>query len=167
MPGPQDNPNDRYWASPRIGDIVDCRFPDFLGDEPGGEHVTKTRPCLVVGLEAFVNGQVIARIAYGTSRGGNLGYKDHPGEILIESSYRKAGLPADTKFSLRKVIDLPFNNTYFPPHPKSLYGLSPKRGWIDMGNVKIAKMVETAAAEAERLGSLIEQVNGQVRLRKP
>jgi hypothetical protein len=36
-----------------------------------------------------------------------------------------------------------------------------------MGNVKIAKMVETAAAEAERLGSLIEQVNGQVRLRKP
>lgn len=171
-PGPDDREDLRFWASPRTGDIVETRFPDFLRDQFGIKSVVKTRPCLVVGVEEFANGQTVVKVAYGTShtedrrvQGQNV-EGIQPGEMVVLADDKRTGLTSDTKFSLRKVLDLPFSTEFFSPCPSQRFGVYPKRGKVDLNDPAYRRSIDGAIREAREHGSLLEVDEQGVRLKK-
>jgi hypothetical protein len=79
-------------------------------------------------------------VAYGTSQKTDRLYS---GEFKISKSdhpaaYASAGLSYDTKFDLRNVLELPFNNTYFSVPPHAPHGQIPKLGTLHPSMVRIA-----------------------------
>jgi hypothetical protein len=95
----------RWWPEPTAGEIVWCHFPDSIHPQP------KPRPGLIVLTMQDDEGMIFVSVAYGTSQKTD---RLHPGEFRISKSehpaaYASAGLSYDTKFDLRNVLDLPFN----------------------------------------------------------
>lgn len=166
------NQRTRYWQAPRAGDIVETRFPDFLRDQFGIQTVVKTRPCLIVGVEEFANGQTVVKVAYGTSNLDDRNLRGQeiegvqPGELFVSASDKKAGLAVDTKFSLRKVMELPFSTEYFVPCHENRFGVYPKRGKVDLAEPTYRRAMGAAINEARDLGSLLEQNGNRWRLKR-
>ena len=75
---------------------------------------------------------IIVGIAYGTSQGLT---RLMSGEFAIRreansAAYDLAGLSCDTKFDLRRVIDLPWHETFFAVPPDARHGQAPKLGTL-------------------------------------
>ena len=86
-------------------------------------------------------------VAYGTSQKTNRLYS---GEFRITRSehpaaYTSAGLSFDTKFDLRNVLELPFNDVYFSVPPHAPHGQIPRLGTLHPSMVRIAAAAFAAA----------------------
>jgi hypothetical protein len=131
----------RWWPEPTAGDIVWCHFPDNIHPKP------KPRPALVVSTKEDNEGTIFVSVAYGTSQKTNHLYS---GEFKIAKSahpaaYASAGLSFDTKFDLRHILELPFNDTYFSVPPHSPHGQTPQLGTLHPSMVRIAASAFAAA----------------------
>ncbi len=129
------------WEKPDVGDIVWCRFPQQPRDIPG----PKPRPSLVVSISEYDDG-VMVKIAYGTSQKTDRLYA---GEFVIrkaenKAAYEMAGLSYDTKFDLRQLVEVPWNNQFFAVSPKPAHGQTPKMGSL---HINMKRALE-AAVEA-------------------
>lgn len=151
----------RFWEAPRVGDVVHCRFPDFLRDVLE-THERKTRPALVVGVQEFANGKVSVRVAYGTSQLGNC---FQPGSVVLSADDAKLGLATDTRFDLRKVVSLPFDTEWFAANPEVRFGLHPKKGRLDLNNPVYRQALNVAVEDAKRLGSELVDAGTHARVR--
>lgn len=131
------------WEAPDPGDIVWCRFPQRPRDVPG----PKPRPVLIVAVTEHEDG-IAVTVAYGTSQ--NLG-RLAAGEFVLrkaenKAAYEMAGLSYDTKFDLRNLVELPWNDTFFAVPPNPIHGQTPKLGSLHIGMEHALK----AAAKAIR-----------------
>ena len=127
------------WEQPDPGDIVWCRFPHRPRDAPG----PKPRPALVISIVEHDDG-VMIRVAYGTSQKTD---RLVSGEFAIpkaenKTAYAMAGLSYDTKFNLRNIVELPWNDSFFAVPPDSRYGQTPKLGSL---HIVMRKALEAAA----------------------
>jgi hypothetical protein len=123
-----------WWPEPTAGDIVWCHFPDPIRPKP------KPRPGLLVSTKVDGESMVFVSVAYGTSQKTDRLYS---GEFRIAKSehptaYRSAGLSYDTKFNLKNILELPFNDAYFSIPPHAPHGQSPKLGTLHPSMVRIA-----------------------------
>jgi hypothetical protein len=133
----------RCWPEPTAGEIVWCHFPDNIHPK------TKPRPALIISTKEDVEGMIFVSVAYGTSQKTDRLYS---GELKISKSehpaaYTSAGLSYDTKFDLRKVLELPFNDDYFSVPPHAPHGQVPKLGSLHPSMVRIAAATFAAAGE--------------------
>jgi hypothetical protein len=118
----------RWWPAPTAGTIVWCRFPEDLDLQP--QPGSKPRPALVITVYDDEDPQFHVLVAYGTSqRVTSL----HAGEFAILRSrnpeaYELAGLSFETKFDLKKAVELPYNSEWFGVPPAAPHGQSPKLG---------------------------------------
>ena len=83
---------------------------------------------------------VFVSVAYGTSQKTDRLYS---GEFRITQSehpaaYSSAGLSYDTKFNLKNILELPFNDAFFSVPPYAPHGQSPKLGTLHPSMVRIA-----------------------------
>ena len=74
------------------------------------------------------------------------------GEFRIAKSehpaaYASAGLSFDTKFDLRNILELPFNDAYFSVPPHAPRGQIPKLGTLHPSMVRIAATAFAAASK--------------------
>jgi hypothetical protein len=118
------------WESPDPGDVVWCRFPERPRDLPG----PKPRPALVVAVTEHEDG-IVVKVAYGTSQKLD---RLAAGEFAIrkaesKAAYEAAGLSYDTKFDLRHLVELPWNDTFFAVPPNPAHGRTPKLGSLHIG----------------------------------
>jgi hypothetical protein len=120
----------RWWPEPSAGTIVRCRFPEDLDLDP--EPGNKPRPALVVTVYDDDEPQFHVLVAYGTSqRTTSL----RSGEFAVlrarnSEAYELAGLSYDTKFDLKKAVELPYNTEYFGVPPAAPHGQTPKLGTL-------------------------------------
>lgn len=116
------------------GEIVWCNFPGNVQSKP------KPRPALIVATKEDDDGLVFVSVAYGTSQKTNRLYTGEfrIGKIEHPAAYASAGLSFDTKFDLRNVLELPFNDDYFSVPPHAPYGQNPKLGTLHPSMVRIA-----------------------------
>lgn len=156
-----DAPTLRFWEAPCLGDVVHCRFPDFLRDVLQC-HERKTRPALVVGVQEFANGKVAVRVAYGTSQ---LGTSLIHGSVVLRAEDTKLGLSVDTRFDLRKVVHLPFDTEWFAVNPDLSHGLHPKKGRLDLKDPVYWHDFSVAIEDAKRLGSELVDSGAHARVR--
>jgi hypothetical protein len=124
----------RCWPEPTAGEIVWCHFPDNIHPK------TKPRPALIISTKEDDEGKIFVSVAYGASQKTDRLYS---GEFRILKSehpaaYTSAGLSYDTKFDLRKVLELPFNDDYFSVPPHAPHGQVPKLGSLHPSMVRIA-----------------------------
>jgi hypothetical protein len=85
-------------------------------------------------------GMIFVCVAYGTSQKTDRLYS---GEFKISKSehpaaYASAGLSYDTKFDLKNILELPFNDAYFSVPPHAPHGQTPKLGTLHPSRVQIA-----------------------------
>jgi hypothetical protein len=136
--------NARDWGEPQAGDIVWCHFPDSINPRP------IPRPALVLVVFDDDAPAFTVRVAYGTSqRTTTL----HTGEFSILRSrnlaaYEAAGLSYDTKFDLKKALDLPFNTEWFSVPPAAPHGQCPKLGTLHPCLVRAVQAAFRAALSA-------------------
>ena len=131
----------RWWPEPTAGEIVWCHFTDNIQPKP------KPRPGLIVSVKEDNDGLIFISVAYGTSQKTDRLYS---GEFRIAKSkhaaaYAGAGLSYDTKFDLRKILELPFNDAYFSVPPHAPHGQTPKLGTLHPSRVRIAATAFAAA----------------------
>ena len=131
----------RWWPEPTAGEIVWCHFPDNIHPKP------KPRPGLIVSTKVDHEGIIFVSVAYGTSQKTDRLYR---GEFRISKSehpaaYASASLSFDTKFNLRNVLELPFNDAYFSVTPHAPHGQIPKLGTLHPSMVWIAASAFLAA----------------------
>ena len=124
----------KSWPEPVAGEIVWCHFPDDVHPHP------KPRPTLILTTKVDDEGVVFASVAYGTSQKTARLYS---GEFRISklenpAAYASAGLSFDTKFDLKAVLELPFNDAYFSVPPHEPHGQSPKLGILHPSMVRVA-----------------------------
>jgi hypothetical protein len=124
------------WTPPEPGDILWCHFPNLPRRSPG----PKPRPALVCEVVERADGLAII-VAYGTSQGLN---RLHGGEFAITkqgspAAYSVAGLSFDTKFDLRQVIELPWNEDFFGVPPRAPHGQNPKLGSLHASMMRVAQ----------------------------
>jgi hypothetical protein len=122
------------WSIPEPGDIVWCRFPERPRDVPG----PKPRPALVLEVSQYEDGHLL-KVAYGTSKKVN---QLMAGEFAIcklanPLAYQLAGLAFDTKFDLRTVVEIPWDELFFAVPPRPEHGQHPKLGVLHPGLVKV------------------------------
>ncbi len=124
----------RWWPEPAAGDIVWCHFPDNIHPRP------KPQPGLILSTKEDDEGRIFIRVAYGTSQKTDRLYSGEFRITKVEHSaaYASAGLSYDTKFDLRKVLELPFNSAYFSVPPNAPHGQNPKLGSLHPSMVRIA-----------------------------
>ena len=131
-----------YWTPrPKLGDIVDCRFPQQVG-VPG----PKNRPALVLQVEEAVDdpaGSVVV-VAYATSQHTTAVY---PGEFVIDASV-KTGLTKATKFDLVNHHRLPFDDVWFAP-ASGRTPRYPRRGRLDLQDAVVKRKLQSAIMEAK------------------
>ena len=124
----------RWFAPPRPGDIVWCRFPEELPG-PG----PKPRPALVLQV-GETGGRPVVEVAYGTSRKVDQLYA---GEFAISpadgDAFDAAGLSHATKFNLARTFELDYNDTWFGVAPGAPHGQGPKLGLLHPSLVKRAR----------------------------
>lgn len=131
----------RWWPEPKAGDIIRCHFPDNVHPKP------KPCPRLIIVTMQDDEGKIFVSIAYGTSQKTDRLYG---GEFRISrvehsAACAGAGLSYDTKFDLRNVLELPFNNAYFSVPPRAPFGQIPKLGTLHPSMVRIAATAFVAA----------------------
>lgn len=124
------------WAPPTAGDIVWCRFPNLPRRSPG----PKPRPALVCDVTERLGG-VTVTVAYGTSQGL---HRLHAGEFAITrqgnpAAYGSAGLSFDTKFDLRQLVELPWNEDFFAVPAQAPHGEHPKLGSLHASMMRAAQ----------------------------
>lgn len=133
----------RWFAAPRAGDIVWCRFPQDRLPEPG----PKPRPALVLRVGED-QGHPVVEVAYGTSQKVDSLYA---GEFAIapsdQAAYEAAGLSYAAKFNLVETFELDFNDTWFSVAPGAPCGQSPKLGVL---HPSLMRRVEAAARAAKK-----------------
>ena len=114
----------RYFAAPKPGDIVWCRFPEEKTLHPS----PKARPALVW-RTGRIDGQTAVAIAYGTSQKVD---RLFPGEFSITpadgAAYTVSGLSYPTKFNLARSVELSYNDRWFAVPPGAPFGQQPKLG---------------------------------------
>jgi mRNA-degrading endonuclease toxin of MazEF toxin-antitoxin module len=134
---------------PKAGDIVQCRFPESKVGLPG----PKDRPALIVEVEEDPENKSasIVLVAYGTSQDVDERY---PGEITVRATDAKAGLNRDTKFDLANTVRLAFDAEWFAPSPNRRFGEHPKRGALNLQDLKLKRALQAAIVEAKRAGRL-------------
>jgi hypothetical protein len=122
------------------GEIVWCNFPGNVQSKP------KPRPALIVATKEDDDGLVFVSVAYGTSQKTNRLYTGEfrIGKIEHPAAYASAGLSFDTKFDLRNVLELPFNDDYFSVPPHAPYGQNPKLGTLHPSMVRVASTAFSA-----------------------
>lgn len=118
------------WELPSPGDIVWCYFPQRPRDVPG----PKPRPALIVSVTEHEDGCTV-KVAYGTSQKVD---RLNAGEFAIrkgenKTAYEVAGLSFDTKFDLRNMVELPWNDRFFSVPPNPSHGQTPKLGSLHIG----------------------------------
>jgi len=133
----------QWFAAPRAGDIVWCRFPQRNIPGPG----PKPRPALVLRVGEHA-GQIVVEVCYGTSRKtGQL----YAGEFAItpadSAAYVTSGLSYPTKFNLRETFELDFNDIWFGVAPGAPHGQTPKLGLL---HPSLMRRVAAAARGAKR-----------------
>jgi hypothetical protein len=131
----------RWWPEPTAGDVVWCHFPDNINPKP------KPRPALILSVKEDDQGWIFVRVAYGTSQKTDRLYS---GEFRIAqgehpAAYASAGLSYDTKFDLRALLELPFNDDWFSVPPHAPHGQIPKLGTLHPSMVRIAASAFSAA----------------------
>ena len=132
----------RWWPEPTAGEIVWCHFPDNIHPKP------KPRPGLIISTKVDDEENFFVSVAYGTSQKTNRLYS---GEFLISkrdysAAYVSAGLSYDTKFNLKRILELPFNDDYFSVPPLAPHGQIPKLGTLHPSMVKIAAAAFSASS---------------------
>ena len=122
------------------GEIVWCNFPGNVQSKP------KPRPALIVATKEDDDGLVFVSVAYGTSQKTNRLYTGEfrIGKIEHPAAFASAGLSFDTKFDLRSVLELPFNDDYFSVPPHAPYGQNPKLGTLHPSMVRVASTAFSA-----------------------
>ena len=122
------------------GEIVWCNFPGNVQAKP------KPRPALIVATKEDDDGLVFVSVAYGTSQKTNRLYTGEfrIGKIEHPAAFASAGLSFDTKFDLRNVLELPFNDDYFSVPPHAPYGQNPKLGTLHPSMVRVASTAFSA-----------------------
>ena len=122
------------------GEIVWCNFPGNVQSKP------KPRPALIVATKEDDDGLVFVSVAYGTSQKTNRLYTGEfrIGKIEHPAAFASAGLSFDTKFDLRNVLELPFNDDYFSVPPHAPYGQNPKLGTLHPSMVRVASTAFSA-----------------------
>ncbi len=133
----------RWWPEPSAGDIVWCHFPD------GVQPRCKPRPALVLVVFDDDAPAFTVRIAYGTSQRTTTLYA---GEIAIlkdknPAAYAAANLSFDTKFDLRRVLDLPYSTDWFSVPPAAPHGQTPKLGTLHPSMVRAVQAAFRAASD--------------------
>jgi len=130
-----------WWLEPTVGEIVWCHFPDNIHPKP------KPRPGLIVSTKEDDDSMIFVDVAYGTNQKTDRLYsgefriskRDHP------AACASAGLSYDTKFNLRNVLELPFNDAYFCVPPHAPFGQIPKLGTLHPSMVRFAAAAFAAA----------------------
>jgi len=133
----------RWWLEPTAGEIVWCHFSDNIHPKP------KPRPGIILSTKEDGEGHIFVSVAYGTSQKTDRLYS---GEFRISKSehpaaYASAGLSYDTKFDLRNVLELPFNDVYFSAAPHAPHGHIPKLGTLHPSMVRIAATAFAATSK--------------------
>lgn len=123
-----------WWPEPTAGEIVWCKFPASVQLKP------KPRPALILTTKKDEEGFVFVAVAYGTPQKTDRLYT---GEFRIKkiehpAAYASAGLSFDTKFDLRNVLELPFNDNYFSVPPHAPHGQNPKLGTLHPSMMRFA-----------------------------
>ena len=131
-----------FFPPPEPGDIVYCRFPEKELPEPA----LKPRPALVLAV-GELEGKPHVEVAYGTSQKTD---RLRSGEFLIApadgNAYALSGLSYPTKFDLRHLKELPYNDDWFRIPPGAPHGQIPKLGVLHPSLMRRAK----AAFDATR-----------------
>ena len=133
----------RRWPEPTAGEIVWCHFPDNIHPRP------KPHTGLIVSTKEDDEGMIFVSVVYGTSQktdrlnssGFRIAKSEHP------AAYTSAGLSYDTKFDLKNVLELPFNDAYFSIPPHAPHGQTPKLGTLHPSMVRIADAAYAAASK--------------------
>jgi len=133
----------RWWLEPTAGDIVWCHFPDNIHPKP------KPRPGLIISTKEDDQGMIFVSVAYETSQKTDRLYSE---EFKISKSehsaaYASAGLSYDTKFDLKNILELPFNDSYFSVPPHAPHGQTPKLGTLHPSMVRTAVAAFAAASK--------------------
>jgi hypothetical protein len=131
----------RWWPEPAAGEIVWCHFPDNIHPRP------KPRPALIISVKDDDGGRIFVSVAYGTSQKTDrlfsgefrIGKSEHP------AADASAGLSYGSKFDLRSVLELPFNDAYFSVPPHAPHGQTPQLGTLHPSMVRIAATAFSAA----------------------
>jgi mRNA-degrading endonuclease toxin of MazEF toxin-antitoxin module len=126
------------WPPPEPGDIVWCRFPERPRDTPG----PRPRPALVLEVIEHSDG-VAVKVAYGTSQRLD---RLFAGEVAIRrlenrAAYKLAGLSYDTKFDLRHILEIPWDEAFFAVPKQAPHGPTPKLGTL---HPSLMKALESA-----------------------
>jgi hypothetical protein len=122
-----------WWPEPTAGDIVWCHFPDDINPRP------KPRPALIMAVFDDDAPRFEVRVVYGTSQRTTTLYR---GEFSIlrdrnTVAYEAAGFSYDTKFDLKKMIDLPYTTEWFAVPPAAAHGQTPKLGTLHPSLVRV------------------------------
>jgi hypothetical protein len=133
----------RWWLEPIAGEIVWCHFPDNIHPKP------KPRPGLIISTKEDDQGMIFVSVAYGTSQKTDRLYI---GEFKISKSehpaaYASAGLSYDTKFDLKNILELPYNDAYLSVPLHASHGQSPKLGTLHPSMVRIAASAYAATSK--------------------
>jgi hypothetical protein len=135
------SPAPRWFAAPRAGDIVWCRFPQRGLPGPG----PKPRPALVLRVGEHV-GRTVVEVCYGTSQKTDQLYA---GEFAItpadDAAFTAAGLSYPTKFNLGEKFELDFNDQWFSVAPGAPHGQTPKLGLLHPSMMRRAATAARAA----------------------
>ena len=130
-----------WFAPPRTGDIVWCRFPQGRIPGPG----PKSRPALVLRV-GEVSDHPAAVVAYGTSQKVDRLYA---GEFSIlpsdNEAYAASGLGYPTKFNLGETFELDYNDIWFGVPPGAPCGQTPKLGMLHPSLIRRAHTAFIAA----------------------
>ena len=133
----------RWFAAPRAGDIVWCRFPQRGLPGPG----PKPRPALVLRVGEHA-GRPVVEVCYGTSQKTDQLYA---GEFAItpidDAGFSAAGLSHPTKFNLGETFELDYNDTWFGVAPGAPHGQTPKMGLL---HPSLMRRVTAAARAAKK-----------------
>ena len=137
------SPAPRWFAAPRAGDIVWCRFPQRGLSGPG----PKPRPALVLRVGEHA-GHTVVEVCYGTSQKTDQLYT---GEFAItpadDAAFTAAGLSYPTKFNLGETYELDFNDQWFAVAPGTPHGQTPKLGLL---HPSLMRRAATAARAAKK-----------------
>lgn len=134
-------PAPRWFAAPRAGDIVWCRFPQRGLPGPG----PKPRPALVLRVGEHARHTVV-EVCYGTSQKTDQLYA---GEFAItpadDAAFSAANLSYPTKFNLGETYELDFNEQWFAVAPGAPHGQNPKLGLLHPSLMRRAGAAARAA----------------------
>lgn len=132
-----------WWAEPTAGEIVWCYLSKDISP------LAKPRPALIMTVYDADAPNFEVRVAYGTSKRTTT---LKSGEFTISSTSNRAacdmaGLSYDTKFDLKRAIDLPYTSEWFAVPPAAPHGQTPKLGTLHPSLMLALQAAYRAATE--------------------